>query len=513
MDRRNFLISSLALAGGSILPGTGFASAQASPASQSVNPNQIPAAALPPGDIGAARFPPDFLWGTATAAYQVEGAWDVDGKGESIWDRFSHTVGKVKGGATGDVACDQYHLFKEDIALMKQLNQKSYRFSVSWPRIQADGTGPANQKGLDHYSELVDALLAAGIRPMCTLYHWDLPQALEDQGGWPNRDTAAKFVDYAGIVTKALGDRVTTWAIFNEPWVFTYLGYGNGVHAPGKKGFAAFLKAAHTVNIAQGQAFRAMKAASPKAQVGSAFSMSSATPATDSPADKRACARFNGLNNFWFLNTALKGKYPDVFLDGTPYKTMGFQSGDDKLMTAPLDWVGVNYYFRQVVSSTEGKPVDSSTQGGNAVDYGNSGFASKAGTEGPITEFGWEVWPKGMYEIVTQVSNEYNKPIIEITENGCSYSDTPYDKDGGHVPDERRTAYYRAHLAELARAMRDGAKVRGYHSWSLLDNFEWAEGYSQRFGMTYVDFRDQKRTVKDSGLWYGRVAASGHLDV
>jgi beta-glucosidase len=507
MDRRNFLVSSLALAGGAMLPRASFAAAQTD------NPNQIPPAALPAGDIAAAQFPPDFFWGTATAAYQVEGAWNIDGKGESIWDRFSHTVGKVKGGATGDVACDQFHLYKEDIALMKKLNQKSYRFSVSWPRIQANGSGTPNQKGLDYYSKLVDALLAAGIRPMCTLYHWDLPQALEDEGGWPNRDTAAKFVDYAGIVSKALGDRVTTWAIFNEPWVFTYLGYGNGVHAPGKSEFGLFLKAAHTVNIAQGQAFHAMKSQSSKLEIGSAYSMSSATPATDSAADKRACARFNALNNVWFLNTALKGKYPEAFLDGVPYKTMGFKPGDDKLMTAPLDWVGVNYYFRQIVASKEGKAAASSTQGGNAVDYGNSGFTSTAGKEGPLTEFGWEIWPKGMYEIVMQVSNDYNKPIIEITENGCSYSDTPYAKEHDHVPDERRTTYYRAHLAELARAMRDGAKVRGYHAWSLLDNFEWAEGYGQRFGLTYVDFRDQKRTVKDSGLWYGRVAAAGRLDV
>ena len=490
-----------------MLPKAGFATLQTD------NPNQIPPAALPPADIAAAQFPPDFFWGTATAAYQVEGAWNIDGKGESIWDRFSHTVGKVKGGATGDVACDQFHLYKEDIALMKKLNQKSYRFSVSWPRIQANGSGTPNQKGLDYYNRLVDALLAANIRPMCTLYHWDLPQALEDEGGWPNRDTAAKFVDYAGIVSKALGDRVTTWAIFNEPWVFTYLGYGNGVHAPGKSEFGLFLKAAHTVNIAQGQAFHAMKAQSSKLEIGSAYSMSSATPATDSAADKRACARFNALNNVWFLNTALKGKYPEAFLDGVPYKTMGFRPGDDKLMTAPLDWVGVNYYFRQIVASKEGKAAAASTQGGNAVDYGNSGFTSKAGKEGPITDFGWEIWPKGMYEIVMQVSNDYNKPVIEITENGCSYGDTPYAKEHDHVPDDLRTTYYRAHLAELARAMRDGAKVRGYHAWSLLDNFEWAEGYSQRFGLTYVDFRDQKRTVKDSGLWYGRVASSGRLDV
>ncbi len=461
---------------------------------------QIPAIALPPADIAAAQFPKDFWWGTATAAYQVEGAWNVDGKGESIWDRFSHTRGKVKGAATGDVACDQYHLYKEDIALMKRLNQKSYRFSASWPRIQANGVGPANQKGLDYYSRLTDALLAAGIRPMCTLYHWDLPQALEDQGGWPNRETAAKFADYAAIVTKALGDRIDTWAIFNEPWVFTHLGYASGVHAPGKTGgIPAFLKAAHTVNLGQGDAFRAMKAISPKAKIGSAFSMSPGEPATDSEADKAATARFHAVNNVWFLNTALKGKYPDAFVGGNPEQVMGVQPGDDKRMTAPLDWVGINYYRRSIISA----PLP-----GSQVP-----FDQHDGFDGPLTEFAWEVWPKGLYDIVTTISNEYDKPIIEITENGCSYGDTPYGPNGGHVPDVRRTEYYRGHLAELARAMRDGANVRGYHAWSLLDNFEWAEGYSQRFGLTYVDYRDQKRTPKDSALWYAKVATSGRLDV
>ena len=511
MNRRNFLSRSLAAAGASLLPASALAVA-APPAMGAVSPsNQVPAAGLPPGDIAAARFPADFLWGTATAAYQVEGAWDADGKGESIWDRWSHTVGKVKGGDTGDVACDQFHRYAEDIASMKRLNQKSCRLSISWPRVQANGTGTANQKGLDHYSRVIDALLEAKIRPMVTLYHWDLPQTLEEQGGWPNRELAAYFADYAGIITRALGDRVTTWAIFNEPWVFTMLGYGTGVHAPGKREFHLFLKAAHTVNIAQGEAFRSMKAIAPKAQIGTAYSMSSATPATGATEDKEAAARFHAINNVWFLHTALRGSYPEAFLDGVPHQEMGFLAGDDKRMMAQLDWVGVNYYFRQIVSSTVGGRKAAEGVNTHHADYAANGFSAVAGTEGPLTDFGWEVWPAGMYDIVTQISREYDQPIIEITENGASYSDTPYGKDGGHVPDERRTAYYQAHLAELARAMRDGAKVRGYHAWSLLDNFEWAEGYSQRFGMTYVDFRDQKRTVKDSGLWYGRVAASGRL--
>jgi beta-glucosidase len=504
MNRRNFLSNALAVAGTSMLPLRGLAAAQADQQSVDKPWAKVPAAALPVADIAAAQFPKDFFWGVATAAYQVEGAWNEDGKGESIWDRFSHTRGKVKGAATGDVACDQYHLYKEDVALIKRLNQKSYRFSTAWTRIQPTGVGPVNQKGLDYYSRLTDELLASGIRPMCTLFHWDLPQALEDLGGWPNRDTAAKFADYAGIMAKALGDRIQTWAIFNEPWVFTYLGYGSGIHAPGRRNYQDFLKASHTVNLAQGEAFRAMKAASPKAQIGSAYSMSPGEPETRSEADKAATARFHAVNNVWFLNTALRGKYADGFVGGNPYEIMGMKSGDEKLIAAPLDWVGINYYRRTVVSS---KPAYES---GKSI---SAHYLENSGTDGPTTDYGWEVWPKGIYDIVTTISRQYDHPIIEITENGAAYADTPYEKTGGSVPDVRRTEFYRGHLAELARAMRDGAKVRGYHSWSLMDNFEWAEGYSQRFGMTYVDYRDQKRTPKDSALWYARVAASGRLDV
>jgi beta-glucosidase len=341
---------------------------------------------------------------------------------------------------------------------------------------------------------------------MCTLYHCDLPQALEEKGGWPNRDTAARFVDYAGIITKALGDRIQTWAIFNEPWVFTYLGYAAGVHAPAKTDFELFLKASHTVNIAQGETFRAMKAISPRAKVGSAFSMSPATPATNSDADKAAAERFHAFNSIWFLHTAMHGSYPKAFYGETPLEVMGFRPGDDKLIQAQLDRVGINYYFRRIVAD----PGASTTPANGKVTEAALRLDIRTGTDGPLTDFGWEVWPKGMYDIVTQITKEYKRPIIEITENGCGYDDGPLD--GGGVPDDRRVAYYRDNLAELARAIKDGADVRGYHAWSLLDNFEWAEGYSQRFGITFVDFRNQKRTIKNSGLWYGKVAATGRLD-
>jgi beta-glucosidase len=492
ISRRQFLHYSSALAGSAALSRYAIAAPLAFPANDE---------AMPAIDVAGARFPSGFLWGTATASYQVEGAWKADGKGPSIWDTFSHTVGKVKGGDTGDVACDSYHRYKEDIALMKQLNQKSCRFSVAWPRIQPTGKGQVNQKGLDFYSRYVDELLGAGIRPMCTVFHWDLPQALEDQGGWPNRELYRHFADYAGTVAKTLGDRVNTWAIFNEPWVFTNLGYATGAHAPGRKDFNLFLKAAHTVNLAQGEAFRAMKAASPKAQIGSAFSMSPPAPATDSAADRAAAERFHAINNVFFLYTATHGEYPKAFVGEPPYGVMGVKDGDDKIMRAPLDWIGINYYNRRTVA-----------------DAGNGGdpythYHEWMPAEGPITYNGWEVWPRGIYDIVTRISSEYNKPIIEITENGCSYSDAPLPENPAKVPDARRIEFYRGHLAELARAIKDGANVRAYHSWSLLDNFEWAEGYSQRFGMVYVDFRDQKRTIKDSGHWYGRVAAANRLDV
>ena len=497
MNRRQFLNYSAAIAGMSAL--SRFSTA-ANPSFASQKSGSVPGS-VPEIDIEGARFPEHFLFGTATASYQVEGAWKADGKGESIWDRFSHTTGKIKGGDTGDMACDSYYRYKEDIAIMKRLNQKSCRFSVAWPRIQPTGTGAVNQKGIDFYSRYVDALLQANIRPMCTVFHWDLPQTLEDRGGWPNRDTYKYFADYAAIVSKALGDRVQMWAIVNEPAVFTMLGYGTGIHAPGKNNPLLFLKAAHTVNLSQGEAFRAMKAAASKAKIGSAFSMSPAAPATQSVADKAAAARFHAINNIYFLETALHGRYPDAFEGHSPDAIMGMRPGDDKIMRAPLDWVGINYYNRHIVADAG--------QGGKPIVHFNEWMP----TVGPITYNGWEVWPRGIYDIVTQISKEYNRPIIEITENGCSYADGPLPENMNKVPDPRRIEYYKGHLAEVSRAIKDGADVRGYHAWSLLDNFEWAEGYSQRFGLVHVDFRDQRRTIKDSGHWYAKVAATGKLAV
>jgi beta-glucosidase len=444
------------------------------------------------------QFPKDFLWGVATASYQIEGAWNADGKGESIWDRFTHTVGKVKGADTGDVACDSYHRYKEDVELAKKLNVKSYRFSISWPRIQANGTGQANTKGLDYYKHLADELQMANIRPLATLYHWDLPQALQDAGGWPNRDLAGRFSEYCEVVTRAMGDRVTDWCIFNEPWVFTFLGYAYGTHAPALKDFAATMRATHVVNLAQGRAFRAIKAVNPKFKVGTAFSMSNCEPANSSAEDKAAADRAHALGNIWFVNPALKGEYPKAFVGENPYDLMSVKPGDMELCKAPLDFLGINYYRRQMVSAI---PVGT----GEAA----TGVHNYDAFEGPLTQFAWEVWPDSFYELLMRITREYNKPVIEVTENGCSYLDSP--EMDGKIPDQRRIEFMRGYLSALGRALKDGADVRGYHHWSLMDNFEWAEGYAQRFGLVYVDFRDQRRFIKESGYWYGKLAATGTL--
>ena len=517
MNRREFVAGSVAAAAGTALVREDVANAS-SPALDQVS-GSVPGA-ISESAIKEARFPEGFLWGAATASYQVEGAWNEDGKGESIWDRFTHTPGKVRGGVTGDVACDQYHLYPQDITLAKSLNLKSYRFSISWPRIQPTGVGSPNRKGIDHYSRLVDALLTAGIRPWCTMYHWDLPQALEDRGGWPNRDLAGYFADYAGILAKHLGDRITVWAPFNMPWAIAFMGYAAGAFPPCRTSFPDFLKAAHTLGLAQGEAHRSVKAASSKATVGSAYEMAPAYPKTDSDADRAAAARYHAMNNVFFLEAAMKGRYPNAFVGEPPYEIMGFKAGDEKILHAPLDWVGFHFYTRRIVSDASHAPHLGGNFSGTEIESDSGGardpytqIRATMPTEGPLTESGLEIWPRGIYDLVTQISQEYHHPVIEITESGCGYLDGPYDKENGRIPDVRRIQWYRQVLAELARAIADGAQVRAYHAWSLLDNFQWAEGYTERYGLIYTDFRDRKRTIKDSGFWYSRVAASNRLDV
>jgi beta-glucosidase len=450
-----------------------------------------------------AVFPRGFFWGAATAAYQIEGAWNEDGKGESIWDRFAHTPGKIKNGDTGDVACDSYHRWRDDIALMRAMHLNSYRFSISWPRIQPAGSGAANRKGVDYYSRLVDAVLEAHIRPLVTLYHWDLPQALEEAGGWPNRDTAARFADYAQLVAQALGDRVSDWIIFNEPDAFVDLGYLEGTHAPGHKSLLDFLRATHVVNLAQGAGFHALKAVRPSARVGTAFSMSPCEPATESAEDKLAAERAHAISNIWFLEPALRGRYPEA-LTFLPETAMGVRSGDMEKTRAPLDFIGINLYYRTIASAP-----GTMERFAHAQDWL---FPVKmdGGHEGPKTDIGWEVWPKALYDMVTRITRDYNRPVIEITESGCSYGDGP--DASGVIADTRRVTYHGEYLSALARAIGEGADVRGYHAWSLMDNFEWAEGFGQRFGLAYTDFKTQKRTLKESGRWYAKVAERNRVE-
>jgi beta-glucosidase len=445
------------------------------------------------------QFPAGFRWGAATASYQIEGGWNEDGKGPSIWDEFAHTPGKIRTGDTGDRACDSYHRWREDVALCRALNLNSYRFSIAWPRIQPEGSGKPNAKGLDYYARLADALLDAGIRPFPTLYHWDLPLALHERGGWPERDTAQRFAEYAHHVVRALGDRIGSWLVFNEPGIFTTFGYGTGIHAPGIRSREALLRAGHVVNLAHGDAVRAMRAERSGLTIGSAFSMSPAEPATDDAKDAGAAERMHAWTNDWYLRPALRGEYPGAFLDGLPYDLMGVQAGDFERMKAALDVIGINLYFRTPVRADSGDRIGI---GARALGAG--------GSEGARTDFGWEVWPDALYTMLLRVSRDYPGVPIEITENGCSYGDGP--GADGKIRDQRRIDFYRGYIGAVGRAIASGVDVRGYHAWTLLDNFEWAEGFAQRFGLVHVDFATCARTVKQSGHWYARVAGESSLD-
>ena len=439
-------------------------------------------------------FPHGFVWGCATAAYQIEGAWDHDGKGESIWDRFCHMSGHIKNGDTGDVACDHYHRYREDLRIMKDLGIKSYRFSISWPRIFPTGKGSVNPKGLDFYSRLVDELLANGIMPFPTLYHWDLPQALQDRGGWAERDTAKYFADYAATMVECLGDRVKRWCIFNEPEVFVSAGYLSGDHAPGIHDASIAMRASHIVNLAQGLAVRAMRATGEAQEIGTAFSMSGVCPASDSKEDELAAERFFCLKNLWFLETAQNGRYPEAYVNGADLAHLAVQPGDMEIVRLPLDFIGINLYSRSVIAND---PQDK-TLGCRVVHVENA----------ERTDYDWEVYPQAIHDVIMRIWRDYQRPIY-ITENGCSYNDGP-DKNG-IVNDERRISFVRRYLDQVARAIEGGADVRGYYHWALLDNFEWAEGYRQRFGLVDVDHSTQRRIVKKSGYWYRDMIAANEI--
>ncbi len=447
--------------------------------------------------MASLTFPQGFLWGTASASHQIEGAWNEDGKGESVWDRFSHTPGKIHNGETGDVACDFYHRYPEDIGLQAELGLNASRISLSWPRILPAGKGAVNQKGIDFYSRVVDEMLARGIQPWVTCYHWDLPQALEEIGGWPNRDLAGYFRDYVALVADRLGDRVKHWMVFNEPWIFTVLGYLVGYHAPGRRDTGEAIKAMHVVNLAQGLGVRALRESRHKpAMVGTAFSMTWVDPATDTAEDRAAAERWHRFSNLWFLDTVQNGRYPNAYVQGTMEDRVEIKPGDMETIKAPLDFIGINLYSRAVVAND---PTDH-----------NIG-AKQIRVENEVTEFGWEVYPAALGQMAERVAKEFPGLPIYITENGCSYGDAP--GPDGRVNDERRIKFMRRYLAALHRSIRNGADVRGYFTWTLTDNFEWAEGLTgQRFGIVWCDFKTQKRIVKESGRWYSQVARSNSLD-
>jgi beta-glucosidase len=499
LTRRNFIHSALKTSAIAAVPAAFSACSVSSKAGTAAPVHVMAPQFESPSEF---TFPKGFFWGAATASYQIEGAWNEDGKGESIWDRFAHTPGNIKNGDTGDIACDSYHRWRDDMALARAMTLNSYRFSLSWPRIQPSGSGAANPKGIDYYSKLVDALLEARIRPFVTLYHWDLPQVLEEAGGWPNRDTAERFADYVQVAARALGDRVSDWILFNEPNAFVDLGYLEGTHAPGRKSLLDFLRAAHVVNLAQGAGFRALKALYPNGRVGTTYWMSPCEPATDSAEDKLAAERAHAVVNIWFLDPALRGSYPDA-LAFFPERAMGIRSGDMEKVRAPLDFIGINVYTRTIASAPVAFERLTNPQQWLCP------VKMEGGQVGPKTDMGWEVWPKAMYDMIMRITRDYNRPVIEITESGCAYSDSPDAK--GEIHDERRISYHREYLSALARAMSEGADVRSYHAWSLMDNFEWAEGYSQRFGLAYVDFKTQQRTIKDSGRWYAKIAGENRI--
>lgn len=446
------------------------------------------------------RFPADFLWGAATAAYQIEGAWNVDGKGESIWDRFAHTPGKVRGGDNGDVACDSYHRFSEDVALVKAMGLDSYRYSIAWPRVQPGGRGGPNAKGLDYYRRLTDCVLEAGLRPLVTLYHWDLPQELEDAGGWAQRDTAARFGDYAGLVADALGDRVRHWIILNEPKTFTSTGYWLGVHAPGRRDARDFLRATHVANLAQGLGFRALKAQRADCEIGSAFDVGPMYPQSDTPEDAAAAERWHRFLNLWFLHPALHGSYPDGVLPVDELNALlGFLPGDEVTVRAAFDFVGLNYYSPWLVRHA---PGESDIPGLDCI-----GEWAKGRGQLPRTDIGWDIDANGFRDILVRMREHTGDLPIEISECGAAFNTGP--GPDGEINDQARIDFLRQHLKAMARAMAEGVPVRAFHQWSLLDNFEWAEGYSQRFGIVHVDFeRGQTRSLKASGRWFAEVAAA-----
>lgn len=436
-------------------------------------------------------FPEGFLWGAATASYQIEGAYDEAGKGESIWDRFSHTPGKIWGGDTGDVACDHYHRVAEDVALMAKLGLQAYRFSISWPRILPQGKGKVNKAGIEFYDRLVDRLMDAGVAPFVTLYHWDLPQALQDMGGWANRDVAYYFRDYAAIVADALGDRVRHWITHNEPWVTAVLGYMTGVHAPGIADSRQAVLAAHHLLLSHGETVRALRDILDDAtQLGITLNFSPAYPATESPEDAVAVQKADAFSNRWFLDPIFRGHYPEELQERFADEMEEWSPDDLAVMAAPIDFLGVNYYSRQVVRADPSQ---------------RAGYRSVRVQESRYTDMDWEIFPQGLYDLLTRLQRDYDPAALYITENGAAFKDVL--EPGRRVRDQERIDYLHDHFIKAHEAIQAGVKLCGYFVWSLMDNFEWAYGYSKRFGIVYVDYETCERIPKDSARWYHDIIA------
>lgn len=443
------------------------------------------------------RFPPGFRLGAATSAQQIEGAVREGGRGESVWDRFAKTPGNIADGTNADVACDHFHRWREDVALMRETGLDAYRFSIGWTRVLPDGRGPVNEPGLDFYDALVDALLEAGITPLVTLNHWDLPQALDERGGWGARDTAQAFVDYAAAVAARLGDRVKDWVTHNEPWCIATLGHADGHHAPGRRDPAEALRVSHHLLLSHGWAVPVLRRESPGARVGITLILSPVEAASGSAADRDAARRYDGTFNRWYLEPLYRGRYPaDVVADhvrrgvlDTPELPF-VRPGDLEAIAAATDFLGVNYYSRSVMKAGEGgEPVG----------------VPQAPREA-LTEMGWEVWPRGLADLLVHLAREYAPRELVVTENGAAFADEP--DATGRVADERRADYLRTHLEAALDALDRGVPLTGYYAWSLLDNFEWGQGYTRRFGLYRVDFATQRRVPKTSAQFFRELTAT-----
>ena len=471
-----------------------------------------PSSSAPSSASVGRRFPADFVWGSATAAYQIEGAVHEGGRGTSIWDTFSHTPGKTLNGDTGDVADDHYHRWAEDVEHIAQLGLDAYRFSIAWPRVQPGGSGEFNPEGIAFYSRLVDALLAAGVKPVVTLYHWDLPQELEDAGGWTNRETAYAFAEYARRMAVELGDRIDVWTTINEPWCAAYLGYANGEHAPGRTDPVAALTAAHHLNLAHGLAGRAVREVLGEgAKISITLNLQVNRPADPASAlDQEAARRADAVANEIFLQPLLEGVYPaDLLADLAHVTDWSFiQPGDAALCQVPMDVLGINYYSTGRVRFVEGagRVADGETPSTVMV-----GVLDVEGVPvpGPYTAMGWNIDPSGMTELLLSLHARYPGQPLMVTENGAAFADEV--APDGRVHDERRVTYLHDHIEAMGAAMDAGADVRGYFAWSLLDNFEWSFGYDRRFGIIRVDYDTQVRTWKDSAYWYRALATTGEL--